>query len=64
MPSDIKARRSPPHWSFEEANNSCLSFATATHFLVTYVYELEPGRRTAVNLLIKDEARRIAAKHC
>jgi hypothetical protein len=29
--------------------------------LASVYYELEPGRRTAANLMTKDEARRIAA---
>jgi hypothetical protein len=34
----------------------------ANGFAVSYVYyESEPGRRTAANLMTKDEARRIAA---
>jgi hypothetical protein len=54
-------RRISPPWTFEEANNACFVVKDANGFAVAYVYfESEPGRRTAANLMTKDEARRIA----
>jgi endo-1,4-beta-D-glucanase Y len=59
MPS---SRRFPPPWTIEEANNAYFIVKDANGFAVSYVYfESEPGRRTAANLMTKDEARRIAA---
>ena len=56
------ARRSPPPWTFEEANNACFIVKDANGLAVAYVYfEDEPGPRMAANLLTRDEARRIAA---
>jgi endo-1,4-beta-D-glucanase Y len=55
-------RRFPAPWTIEEANNACFVVKDANGFAVSYVYfEIEPGRRTAANLMTKDEARRIAA---
>jgi hypothetical protein len=54
-------RRFPPPWTFE-ANGACFVVKDANGFAMSYVYyESEPGRRTAANLMTKDEARRIAA---
>jgi hypothetical protein len=59
MPS---ARRFPPPWIVEEMNNACFNVRDATGQALAYVYfEEEPGRRAAAHLLIRDEARRIAA---
>ncbi len=59
MPS---ARRFPPPWTIDEANNACFIVRDATKQALAYVYfEDEPGRRSAAKLLTKDEARRIAA---
>ena len=61
---DVRAdrRRFPPPWTFEEANDACFVVKDANGFAVSYVYfESEPGRRTAANLMTRDEARRIAA---
>ena len=59
MPS---ARRFPPPWTIEEANDACFIVTRSrTARRSAYVYfEDEPGRRAAANLLTKDEARRIA----
>jgi endo-1,4-beta-D-glucanase Y len=55
-------RRVPPPWTFEEANSTCFVVKDANGFAVCYVYyENEPGRRTAANLMTKDDARRLAA---
>ena len=55
-------RRFPPPWTFEEANGACFVVKDANGFAVCYVYyESEPGRRTAANLMTKDDARRLAA---
>ncbi len=59
MPS---ARRFPPPWTIEEHNDACFIVKDHNGQALAYVYfELEPGRRTAANLLTKDVARRIAA---
>ena len=56
-------RRVPPPWTFEEANSACFVVKDANGFAVCYVYyESEPGRRTAANLMTKDDARRLAAE--
>ncbi|MGO9682340.1 MAG: hypothetical protein ACLPTZ_07075 [Beijerinckiaceae bacterium] len=58
MPS---ARRFPPPWTIDEANNACFIVRDATKQALAYVYfEDEPGRRSAAKLLTKDEARRMA----
>jgi hypothetical protein len=55
-------RRFPPPWTIEEANNACFIVKDASGFAVSYVYfESEAARRTASNLMTKDEARRTAA---
>jgi hypothetical protein len=54
-------RRFSPPWTFEEGNNACFVVKDANGFAVSYYFESEPGRRTAANLMTKDEARRIAA---
>ena len=54
-------RRFP--WDIEEHNRSCFIVRDNNGQALSYVYyETEPGRRTAANLLRRDEARRIAAK--
>ena len=59
MPSD---RRFPPPWSVEEMNDACFIVRDKNGHALAYVYfESDPGRRTAANLLTRDEARRIAA---
>ena len=55
-------RRFPPPWDIEEHNRSCFIVRDNNGQALAYVYfETEPGRRTAANLLARDEARRIAA---
>jgi hypothetical protein len=51
-------RRFPPPWTFEDHNDACFIVKDANGVNVAYVYyEEERGRRTAANLLTKDEAR-------
>jgi endo-1,4-beta-D-glucanase Y len=58
----MTARRFPSPWTFEDHNNACFMVNDANGLALAYVYyEQEPGRRTAANLMTKDEARRIAA---
>jgi hypothetical protein len=55
-------RRFPAPWDIEEHNRSCFIVRDNNGQALAYVYfETEPGRRTAANLLTRDEARRIAA---
>jgi hypothetical protein len=55
-------RRFPPPWTVEEYCGISYIVRDANNFAVAYVYfESEPGRRSAANLMTKDEARKIAA---
>jgi hypothetical protein len=55
--------RFPPPWSIEELHaHACFVVRDHNGQKLAYVYfEDEPGRRSAANLLTRDEARRIAA---
>ena len=54
-------RRFPAPWNIED-NNACFIIRDRGGQALAYVYyEEEPGRRSAANLLTRDEARRIAA---
>jgi hypothetical protein len=54
-------QRFPAPWSLDELAE-CFSVRDANGQALAYVYfEDEPGRRTAAQLLTRDEARRIAA---
>ena len=56
------ARRFPPPWTIDEANDACFIVKDHNGHALAYVYfENEPGRRAAASLLTRDEARRIAA---
>jgi hypothetical protein len=56
------ARRFPPPWTVEGRNDACFIVKDRGGHALAYVYyEEEPGRRSAANLMTKDEARRIAA---
>jgi hypothetical protein len=58
----MTARRFPPPWTIEEHNAACFIVRDKNKQAFAYVYfEEEPGRRSAANLLTRDEARRIAA---
>jgi hypothetical protein len=58
----VEQRRFPPPWDIEERNASCFIVMDANRFPVCHVYfESEPGRRSAANLMTRDEARRVAA---
>jgi hypothetical protein len=54
-------RRFPPPWTIEENNNACFIVRDSIGQALAYFYfEDEPGRRSAVKLLTRDEARRLA----
>jgi hypothetical protein len=58
----MTARRFPPPWTVEEMNNACFIVRDKNGQALACVYfESDPGRRTAANLLTREEARRIAA---
>ena len=58
----VMPRRFPPPWDIEEHNQSCFIVRDINGMALAYVYfETDTGRRTAANLLTRDEARRIAA---
>ncbi len=54
-------RRFPPPWSVEDNGAAFIAKDRGGRPLAYVYYELDPGRRTAANLLPRDEARRIAA---
>ena len=59
---NTSAPRFPQPWDIEEYDRSCFIVRDNNGQALAYVYfENEPGRRTAANLLTRDEARRIAA---
>jgi hypothetical protein len=56
----MPSRRFTPPWDIEE-NGACFIIRDRNGQALSYVYyENEPGRRSAANLLTRDEARRIA----
>jgi hypothetical protein len=56
------SRRFPPPWTVEDHNNACFIVKDKNGHSPAYMYyEEEAGRRSAANLMTKDEARRIAA---
>jgi len=55
-------RRFPPPWIVEDHNDACFIVKDQNGHALAYVYyEEEPGRRSAANLMTRDESRRIAA---
>jgi hypothetical protein len=57
-----RTRRFPPPRSVEDHNDACFIVKDKNGYALAYVYyEQEPGRRSAANLMARDEARRIAA---
>jgi hypothetical protein len=59
--ADAKPRRFPPPWTVKDHNDVCFIVKDRNGFALSYVYyEEELGRRSAANLMTRDEARRIA----
>jgi hypothetical protein len=57
----VTYRRFPPPWTVEDHNDACFIVKDRNGYGLAYVYyEEEPGRRSAANLLTRDEARGIA----
>ena len=58
----MPARRFPGPWTVEDHNDACFIVKDRSgHALAFVYYEEEDGRRSAANLMDRDEARRIAA---
>jgi endo-1,4-beta-D-glucanase Y len=57
----MTTRRFPPPWSVDELEACFVVLDSAEQKLAHVYYEDEPGQRSATKLLIKAEARRIAA---
>jgi hypothetical protein len=55
-------RRFPPPWTIEELDACFVVIDSAGQKLAYIYFEEEPGRRSAVKLLTKDEARRISPR--
>ena len=56
----MPCRRFPPPWTIDD-NGSCFIVKDDDGRALGYAYcENEPGRRSAANLMTRDEARRIA----
>jgi hypothetical protein len=61
MPDEVKTRRFRAPWAVED-HNACFIVRDHGGQALAYVYyEDKPGRRSAANLMTRDEARRIAA---
>jgi len=62
MTASIRPRRFPPPWTIEEHNQACFIVKDAGWQALGYFYfEEEGGRRSAANLLTRDEAWKMAA---
>ncbi len=58
----MPARRFPPPWTIDDANDACFIVRDSTGQALGYFYfEEEPGRQSTAKLLTRDEARRMAA---
>jgi hypothetical protein len=58
----VKPRRFPPPWTIEEHNGACFIVKDATGQALGYFhFEDEAGRRSAANLLTRDEVWKMAA---
>ena len=56
----MSARTFPPPWTIDD-NCACFIVKDGNGNALAYIYfENEPGRRSAANLMTRDEARRIA----
>jgi hypothetical protein len=60
MAGQRRTDRSAAHKVIEEHNNACFIVRDASGQVLAYVFEEEPGRRSATKLLTRDQARRIA----
>jgi hypothetical protein len=58
----MTTRRFPPPWTVEEYNDACFIVSDKNGQALAYFYfEDEAGRRSAANLLSRDEAWKMAA---
>jgi hypothetical protein len=61
----MTARRFPPPWTFEEANNACFIVKDANGVAVSYVYfEDEPGRRAGSQSHDQGRGPARCCRHC